>query len=66
VTFEPGQRVIYMRAGQQPCWNTDWPATYLRETAKGRHTIRVDGQRRLRSVKTMSIRRAANNSPDRE
>lgn len=56
MTFQPGQRVVYMKSGQAPCFNTDWPATYIRETPRGRHTIRVDGQRRTKSVKAFALR----------
>lgn len=53
--WKKGDTVAYIKPGQAPYWDTKWPAVYIRRTAKGRHTIRVIGQRRLKTVKTFSL-----------
>lgn len=60
MNFTKGQRVIYIKSGQSPTYNTEWPATYVRETATKRHTIRVDGQKNLKTVSIFSLCLPAN------
>lgn len=55
LAFTPGMSVVYIKAGQTPQWNTEWPATYLRETPRGRHSIRLEGSTRVISVKAISL-----------
>lgn len=55
LSFTPGMSVIYIKAGQSPQWNTERPATYLRETPRGRHSIRLEGSTRVVSVRVISL-----------
>lgn len=56
--------MLYIKSGVAPFFNTEWPAVYIRETAKGRHTIRVVGQRRLKTVKWFSLVRPIHSFAD--
>lgn len=54
--FKPGQRVIFTKRGESRHYDTDWPATYVKTTPTGRHSIRLDGIKRLRIVRERNLR----------
>jgi len=49
-------RVIFTKRGESSYYDTDWPATYVKVSASGRHAIRLDGQKRMRFVKDCNLR----------
>ena len=56
--YKAGQYVIYRKRGEQPCYDTDWPAIYQRRTGTGRHVIKIHGRKRVSIVRDGSIRSA--------
>ena len=45
--YEPGQRVIFTKRGERRYYDTEWPGVYVKLTPSGRHSVRLDGQRRV-------------------
>lgn len=59
MTYEPGQRVIFTKRGESRYYDTEWPATYIKVNPTGAHSIRLDGQQRVRVVRKDQNLRAA-------
>lgn len=53
--FAPGQRVVYVKRGEQRCYDTEWRATYLYRTPAGKHAIRIDGRKRISLVAAKNL-----------
>jgi hypothetical protein len=59
VKFEPGQRVIFTKRGESRFYDTEWPGVYVKRNPSGRHSIRLDGQSRVRVVRDQHLRPAS-------
>lgn len=59
--FSEGQRVVYTKRGERRCFDTEWPAVYLRLSPAGKHVIRIDGFKRVSLVRAENLHAAAAN-----
>lgn len=57
MTYLKGDKVIYTKRGESRHYDTEWPATYIRRTSSGRHSIKIYGHRSLvKNVRDSNLR----------